>query len=137
MSDKITVETTVDAPVGRVWEYWTEPEHISGWAFASDDWEADPRENDLRVGGAFTTTMSAKDQSASFDFAGTYTAVQEHQRIEFEMTDGRQVAVAFEETPKGVHITEAFDPEDENPEEMQRTGWQAFLDNFKSYAESR
>ena len=80
----ITVETIVHAPMSKVWEYWTKPEHIRHWAFAQDDWEAPFAENDLRVGGKFKTTMSAKDlprrqagKSASFDYSGTYTAVKE------------------------------------------------------------
>lgn len=80
--------------------------------------------------------MSAKDKSASFDFAGTYTAVAEHELIEYDMDDGRHVKAEFEETPAGVLITQTFDPENENPEEMQRSGWQSILDNFKKYTES-
>jgi hypothetical protein len=34
-------------------------------------------------------------------------------------------------------VTETFGPENENPLEMQKAGWQAILDNFKKYAEGR
>lgn len=136
MNNPITVQTTVRAPMARVWEYWNKPEHITGWAFASDDWEAPAADNDLRVGGTFKTTMAAKDRSESFDFTGAYTAVKEHELIEYDMDDGRHVKVEFKDAPDGVRVTETFDPEEENPEEMQRGGWQAILDNFKRYAES-
>lgn len=117
------------------------------WAFASDDWEAPAAENDLRVGGTFKTIMAAKDGSESFDFTGTYTVVNEHQRIEYDMSEpssnepskgrsGRHVKIEFSETSDGVKITETFDPENENPEEVQRSGWQAILDNFKRYVET-
>jgi uncharacterized protein YndB with AHSA1/START domain len=132
----ITVETTINAPIEKVWEYWNEPEHITGWAFASDDWEAPAAENDLRVGSKFKTTMAAKDKSASFDFTGVYTAVKEYQLIEYDLDDGRHVKVEFTEVPGGVKVVETFDPENENPDEMQRSGWQAILDNFKKYVES-
>lgn len=132
----ITVETIINAPVSTVWERWTKPEHIMKWAFASNDWEAPAAENDLRVGGKFNITMAAKDKSASFDFTGTYTNVQNHERIEYTMDDGRQVQVEFAERPDGIHVTETFDPEQQNPEEMQRSGWQAILDNFKKYVEA-
>ena len=56
---KITVETIVAAPLQRVWECWTVPEHIVQWSFASDDWEAYGAENDVRVGGQFKTTLAA------------------------------------------------------------------------------
>lgn len=131
----ITVQTVVNAPKGRVWEFWNKPEHIVHWAFASDDWEAPAAENDLRVGGRFKTTMAAKDKSKSFDFTGIYTAVKENELIEYEMDDGRHVKVEFTELPEGVKVIETFDPENENPEEVQTGGWQAILDNFKKYVE--
>jgi len=106
------------------------------WAFASDDWEAPAAENDLRVGGRFKTTMAAKNKSTSFDFTGVYTNVTENELIEYDLDDGRHVKVAFTELPNGVEITEAFEPENEFPKDMQRSGWQAILDNFKKYTEA-
>ncbi len=132
----ITVETIVHAPLEKVWECWTQPEHITKWAFASDDWEAPQAENDVSVGGRFKTTMAAKDKSVSFDFAGMYTAVTVHELIEYDMDDSRHVKIEFANLPEGVKVTETFDPENENPREMQRAGWQAILDNFKKYTES-
>lgn len=131
----ITIETTVNAPMEKVWQYYNEPKHISNWAFAQDDWQAEGKENDLRVGGTFLTVMSAKDKSASFDFGGTYTVVQEHALIEYDMGDGRHVKNEFETAPEGVHITTIFDPESQNSRELQQKGWQAILDNFKKYVE--
>lgn len=134
--DPITVETTVDAPIKTVWECWTNPKHITRWAFGSDDWETPEAENDLREGGTFKTVMAAKDGSASFDFTGTYTLVIDQKVIEYELDDGRQVRTLFKETPDGVLITQTFDPENENPIDMQRTGWQSILDNFKQHTEA-
>jgi uncharacterized protein YndB with AHSA1/START domain len=136
MKNAITVQTLVDTPIAKVWEFWSKPDHITQWAFASDDWEASGAENDVRVGGKFKTVMAAKDKSTSFDFTGTYTNVVENKLIEYIMDDGRRVKVEFTETPEGVKITETFDPENENPEDVQRSGWLAILDNFKKYVES-
>ncbi len=138
MTDKeaITIKTLVNAPVEKVWEVWTDPKHIVKWAFASDDWEAPYADNDVKVGGRFKTTMAAKDKSASFDFTGIYTAVTENKLIEYDIDDGRHVKAEFKEVPDGVNITVIFDPENENPIEMQRSGWQTILDNFKKYVES-
>lgn len=138
MEDKkpIIIETTVDAPIEKVWEYWTTPSHIEKWAFADETWEAYGAENDLKTGGKFKTTMAAKDKSASFEFAGVYTNVNDHETIEYDMDDGRHVSIKFEETPEGVKITQTFDPENENPPEFQREGWQAILNNFKKYTEN-
>ena len=136
MMQKITVETTVHAPIEKVWQCWNKPEHITKWAFASDDWHAPSAENDLRVGGRFKTTMAAKDKSASFDFTGIYTEVVDHKVIEYTMDDGRKVTVAFVPDTNGIKIVETFDPENENSIEMQRAGWQAILNNFKKYVEA-
>lgn len=135
MKNATTVQTLVNAPVEKVWECWNKPEHITGWAFASDDWEAPAAENDLRVGGRFKTRMAAKDKSAGFDFGGVYTDVKEHKLIEYDMDDGRHVKVEFTKLPQGVEIKETFEPENTFPQEMQRSGWQAILENFKKYAE--
>lgn len=135
--NKITVETIVKAPLEKVWNYWNQPEHITKWAFASDDWEAPIAENDVRIGGKFKTRMESKtDKTQGFDFEGTYTSVKEHELIEYDMSDRRHVKVEFQKTPEGVKITESFDPESENSEELQRNGWQAILNNFKKYTEN-
>lgn len=133
----ITVTATVNAPVEKVWQYWNEPAHIKGWAFASDDWHAPNAENDLRVDGKFTTTMAAKDGSFSFDFGGVYTDVQEHKLIAYTMGDGRKVEIKFSGNGDSTEIEETFEPESQNSLEMQQGGWQAILDNFKKYVEGK
>lgn len=131
----ITVSTTVNAPISKVWDYWNLPEHIKLWCSASEDWHVPDAENDLREGGEFTTTMAARDGSFSFDFNGIYTNIIEHQLIEYRMSDGRKVSITFSEKNNAVEIIESFEAETENSEEMQQAGWQAILDNFKAYAE--
>ena len=133
---KVTVETTINAPVEKVWKSWSEPQHITKWCAASDDWHAPKAENDLRTGGTFSTRMEAKDGSFGFDFGGVYDNVKKNELIEYTMGDGRKVRVAF--TPSGdtTKIVETFDAETTNPVDMQRTGWQAILDNFKRYTET-
>lgn len=135
MAKPITVTTTVRAPMNRIWEVWNDAKHIMKWAFASDDWETPSAENDLRPGGKFKIRMQSKDGKEGFDFEGIYDAVKERELIEYTMSDGRHVRVSFEETPEGARITETFDPETENPEEVQSAGWQTILDNFKKYVE--
>ncbi len=132
----ITIQTTVNAPVEKVWKYWNQPEHITKWAFASDDWHAPKAENDLRVDGTFSTTMAAKDGSFSFDFGGVYTKVENHKIIEYTIGDGRKVKVEFVPEGNQTKVVETFELESQNPEEMQRGGWQAILDNFKKYTEA-
>ena len=131
----ITVENTINASMEKVWDFWTQPEHITKWYFASNDWHAPAAENDLRVGGKFKTKMAAKDGSFGFDFEGEYTFVKEHEIIEYKLADGRKVKTTFLTSENVVTVSESFDPETENPIEIQKGGWQAILDNFKKHTE--
>ena len=133
MGKSITVETYIEAPIEKIWEYWTEPVHIQRWCHASDDWCAPRALNDLVVGGKFTTRMESTDGTIGFDFEGTYTDVKKNEKIEYVMADGRKVQIVFVKHDNGYKIIETFDPENENPPEMQQAGWQSILDNFKLY----
>ena len=132
---KITVETLVDAPLEDVWRAWTTPSDIKKWNAASDDWHTTDAKVDLRVGGKFSSRMEAKDKSAGFDFAGTYTKVKHEQRIEAKFGD-RYLVVEFIEGPNGITVRETFDAETTHPAEQQREGWQAILNNFARHVES-
>lgn len=131
---KILVETTVNAPINRVWECWTTPADIMQWNAASDDWHTTAAAVDLRVGGQFTSRMEAKDGSMGFDFAGEYTRIEIPKLIE-AVFGGRALRVEFVSVARGVRVTEEFDAEDTHPVEMQKAGWQAILDRFKRHVE--
>ena len=133
----ITVQTTIKSTLEKVWTCWNEPEHITQWYRASDDWHAPRAENDLRVGGKFLTHMAAKDGSFSFDFIGQYSTVNKFSLIEYALVDGRKVSITFSTSADTVTVTETFDPETENSHELQRSGWQSILDNFKKYVEAK
>jgi uncharacterized protein YndB with AHSA1/START domain len=132
----ITIRTSVNAPVEKVWETWTKPEHIVKWNNASDDWHTPRAENDVRTGGKFTSRMEAKDGSMGFDFGGVYDKVDLHRLIAYTMDDGRKVEISFTSSGNKTDIVQTFEAESQNSEEMQRTGWQNILDNFKKYSES-
>jgi len=132
----ITVSTTINAPLSTVWEKWTSPTHIQNWNFASPDWHCPKASTDLQVGGEFHYEMAAKDGSMSFDFWGTYLEINPEQSLHIFIGDGRNMQVTFETTEAGTKVTEHFEPENQNPEDMQQAGWQMILDNFKSYVES-
>ena len=132
----ITVQTKVQAPLDKIWSFWTVPEHITKWNSASEDWHTPYANNDLKVGGKFKYTMASKDGTMSFDFIGTYSVIQDKRTIAYTIEDGREVIIVFEEQEDGVIIRESFDPELENPKELQQQGWQAILDNFKKYVEA-
>ena len=130
---RITVETTVPVSPELAWEYWTEPRHITQWNQASEDWHTLRAENDLRAGGKFTSRMESKDGKFGFDFWGIYDEVDPHRILASTLGDGRKVHVSFEPVPAGTRIVEAFEAESENSVELQRSGWQAIMDNFRSY----
>ena len=132
---KITVAATINAPVEKVWQYWSAPEHITKWCNASDDWHTPRSENDLRVGGKFLSRMEARDGSMGFDFGGVYDEVKENESIAYTIGDGRKVSIDFSTDGNATKVTETFEAESTNPVEMQRGGWQAILDNFKKYTE--
>jgi len=135
-TNKISIETIVTGEKKRVWDFWTNPEHIVKWNFASDDWHCPASENDLRVGGKMKSRMEAKDGSFGFDFEAIYDEVIDQKMIAYTMDDGRQAVTTFENVDGKTKVTTAFDAEDTNPIEMQRGGWQAILNNFKQYAEN-
>jgi len=140
---KIQTEVVVNAKVAKVWEHYTNPKSIKGWAFASDDWECPHAANDLRVGGKFLTRMQAKDGSAGFDFTGIYTEVENVKSIHYVMDKapheemGRECEITFEDLGNNAtKVVVSFDPENTNPLEMQRVGWQSILNNFKKFVEN-
>jgi uncharacterized protein YndB with AHSA1/START domain len=132
----IKIEAAINAPVEIVWDMFNDPEHVTKWNNASPDWHSPKAENDLRTGGKFNYRMEAKDGSFGFDFGGTYDEVTDNKYIAYTMGDGRKVNVTFEEKDDVTYITENFETETENSIELQQTGWQGILNNFKTYVES-
>lgn len=131
----IKVETTVNAPVEKVWNLYTNPEDVTQWNHASDDWHSPKAENDFRPGGTFVYRMEAKDGSFGFDFSGTYDEIRLYEFIEYTLEDGRKVKIDFGGEGNVTHVVVVFEAEHTHTEELQRSGWQAILDNFKKYVE--
>jgi uncharacterized protein YndB with AHSA1/START domain len=134
--NNITVTALISANNQKVWDYYTQPDHITKWNFASDDWHCPTAENDLKVGGKYIARMEAKDGSFGFDFETVYTELTEGKHLTYVMGDGRQATVNFEEKDNATLVTIIFDAEKQNSEELQKGGWQAILNNFKKYVES-
>jgi uncharacterized protein YndB with AHSA1/START domain len=129
---KITVETLVKAPLDTVWAAYTTPHDIKQWNTASDDWHTTQAAVDLRVGGAFSSRMEAKDGSFGFDFAGVYTRIVPLALIEYAFGE-RVGLVEFLPGEAGVIVRVSFDAEAEHSEDQQRQGWQAILNNFAKH----
>ncbi len=136
-SNKITISTTVNGDVQQVWKHYTEPAHITQWNFAHPSWHCPSATNDMRVGGKYSARMEAKDGSYGFDFEAVYDEVIAGKSFSYTMSDGRSVSVLFNENKGQTELIITFDPEEVNPVEMQKAGWQAILDNFKNYSEAQ
>ena len=132
----IFVHTTINATSNKVWDYFTQPEHILNWNNASDEWHTPHAVNDLKVGGKFHLRMEAKDGSSGFDFEGHYTHVKLEEDIAYTLVDSRKVNIHFEKVEEGIKITESFEAETDHSTELQKQGWQAILNNFKKYTEN-
>ena len=134
----ISVQAVISAPVEQVWKLYTEPEHVIKWNSPSNDWHTPRAENDLKVGGKFLYRMEAKDGSSGFDFNGTYEQVKTNELLVYSLSDGRKVEVTFtKDSDTRTKIATTFEAEDIYPIELQRDGWQAILNNFKKYVETR
>ena len=130
-----TVDITIRSTTDKVWNYWTKPKHITKWNFASEKWSCPSAINNLRPGGEFIWRMVAKDGSMGFDFTGTYEQIEKS--ISYKMTDGRKVIINFNTEGDTIKLTESFDTDGTNSTEQERAGWQAILENFKNYVESK
>jgi uncharacterized protein YndB with AHSA1/START domain len=119
----------------KAWDYYTLPEHITQWNFADPSWHCPSAHNDIRIGGRYVARMEARDGSFGFDFEAIYTATEEGESFSYTM-GGRNVSVTFKTLDDKTEVTVTFDPENENPIELQRNGWQAILNNYKAYTEA-
>ncbi len=135
-STKITIETTINANTDKVWQYYTQPKHITKWNFASDDWHCPKAENDMTVGGTYTARMEAKDGSFGFDLKAVYDEIIPFEKIVYTMEDGRKVITTFENLNNKTKVITIFEAENQNPVDMQKAGWQDILDNFRRYVET-
>lgn len=132
---QITVQTTINAPIEKVWAYFTKAEHVCKWNQASADWHCPKAVNDLREGGKFCYTMAAKDGSMEFDFSGTFTKVEEPTTLSYLLDDNRGVTINFQQNENDVLLTETFEAESENSLELQEYGWGCILESFRVYVE--
>lgn len=136
MKNEIKIYVKVNAPIDKVWNLFTKPEHIVNWNSASDDWCCPKALNDLKPGGKFSWRMESRDGSMGFDFEGIYEEILEYEKIKYTLGDKREVEIVFNSEGDSTIISETFEAEEINSPEVQKSGWQAILNNFKKYVES-
>jgi uncharacterized protein YndB with AHSA1/START domain len=88
----------------------------------------------MQIGGIYKVRMEAKDGSFGFDFEAIYTEIIEGKKFTYEFY-GRTITVQFDNLGNQTEVVVTFDPENENPIEIQQNGWQMILNNFKAYTE--
>ena len=132
----ISVVTTINATIENIWHAFNTPSCIMQWNHASPDWHTPQAINNLQVGENFNYTMAAKNGSFAFNFEGTYTEIVTHKLINYTLADNRLVKILFIKMQTGVKIIQCFEPEKVNSPQMQQTGWQAILNNFKLFVEA-
>lgn len=133
---KITVQAVILVAKSKAWDYYTSPEHIVNWNFASDDWHCPRASNDLVVGGTFFARMEAKFGEIGFDFGGTYTEVNLQEGFTYKLADEREVKVTFTAIGEHSQVQVIFDAETENSIALQKQGWQTILNQYKKYTEA-
>jgi uncharacterized protein YndB with AHSA1/START domain len=134
MDNKIIVKVLINADSKKVWNYYTIPQHIINWNFAHPSWHCPRAENDMKVGGRYFARMEAKDGSDGFDFIANYIEIDEGKQFSYGF-DKRTVTIKINPVKDHTELVVVFDPETENPIDIQRNGWQAILNNFKNYVE--
>ena len=132
---KITIQVTVLADRNKAWSHYTEPAHITQWNFASEDWCCPAASNDLVAGGKFSWRMEAKDGSFGFDFEGVFTEIVPLEKLKYVFMDQREAEISFSDLSEGTLVKIVFDAENENSLELQQSGWQSILNNFKLHTE--
>lgn len=135
MSIQLKISADINAPVEKVWNCWTLPEHITQWNFADPSWRCPKATNDLKEGGKYFARMEAKDGSFGFDFEAVYDTVVKLKELSYTMGDGRKATTIFQDHGNTTTVSTTFDAESVNPPEMQQQGWQMILNNFKNYTE--
>lgn len=83
MNPKLDLEIlrTLDAPIEKVWQAWTNPENLQQW-FCPLPWTVPVAEMDLRPGGRFYTQMAGPN-GEKVDNEGVFLEVVPMERITF------------------------------------------------------
>ena len=143
--DQIERETVIDAPVERVWELITEPEHVGRWFGDAG------AEIDLRPGGEMVIRWAEHGTSR-----GRVVDVRPHTRFAFrwapfkvpaggEPVDGNSTLVEFTLAPEGAGtrlrvVESGFASLAASDEQLAKNyasnsgGWRTELDELRDYA---
>lgn len=150
---ELIITRVFDAPRNRVWEVWTEPEHVMEW-WGPEGFTAPIIKTDFRVGGKSLFCMRSPE-GEDFWSTGVYQEIVEQEKIvttdSFSDAQGNVVpashygmsgdwplellvTVTFEEDGGKTKLTlrhEGF-PDQEN-RDLAKAGWNESLDKLAEY----
>jgi uncharacterized protein YndB with AHSA1/START domain len=80
--DPVVIERVLDAPVGRVWQLWTDPAHFAEW-YGPTGASVPVARFDLRAGGTRLVGMEMETPGGPqrMWFTGEYREVVDHKRL--------------------------------------------------------
>jgi len=80
--DAVVIERSFDAPVGLIWQMWTDPNHFKAW-YGPNGATVPVAKMDVRVGGTRLVCMEMQtpDGAMQMWFTGEYREVVENQRL--------------------------------------------------------
>lgn len=136
MKNEIQISAAINSTIKNVWKHFIQEDSIIKWSFASEDWHCPSAKNDFSEGGKFSYHMAAKDGSFAFDMKGKFDKIIEGKKIDYSLEDGRKVSTEFIQLGDQIKVIQTFEAENKNSKVMQKAGWQAILNNFKTFVET-
>jgi len=108
-TDAVVIDRTFAAPVERIWQMWTVPEHFQAW-YGPTGATIPVANMDVRVGGARLVCMEVQtpDGPMQMWFSGEYLEVVEHQRLVYTeaVADEHGSPLVGSPDPDGLQVTE-------------------------------
>jgi uncharacterized protein YndB with AHSA1/START domain len=145
IASRAVIKRRVAAPRERVFQAWTEAEHLRRWFFPTVEGNAVPHaEVDLRVGGRYRITLHASDGNITAMVGGTYHEVLPPAKLVFSWAweapqpDPSETLVTVElheirgETE--IIITHEHCPDPTAPE-RRTIGWSCCLERLRQLVE--
>ena len=155
-TNAVVIERTLDAPVSRIWEMWTEPDHFRAW-YGPMGASVPVADMDVRVGGKRLVSMEMQTPNCPMQmwFTGEYLTVDpttllvytesmsdETGRVvspaEMGMPDGHPevTEVVVELAPSGDGTKMVMTHRGVPADSPGATGWNMALDKLSAYLDT-
>lgn len=138
----VIISKTIDAPIRRVWQAWTDPNQLKHWFTAMDGSETKVIQFDVKPGGK----VRLKFPGAAGEYTWTYVKIDEPSQLVFDILDfslpqfGKEGAggicnVGFKDLGDKTELTVSGDLAGESKvnRQMAEQGWSGTLDRLNNY----